>query len=140
MRSTLRGRGSAASKTPAGAEHDGGRAQDLDLDRQLRGEPVTHGRDDHGREAAEVQRNLVLEFAHIAVDDAGADRGVDLGVCFERMGPVPAGERIGRRLTEGVAEQAEAAKTVVGQLSADADRIDRTVITRVFLGPVVGVR
>ena len=60
-------------------EHQGRRAQKLELHRIVLGQFVTHRRNDGGIEAFVVQGHFVLLRRHIAVHDAARDFGEQLG-------------------------------------------------------------
>jgi len=117
-------------------EHQSRIAQRLHLNRIVFGEVVADGGDHARGKTMVVQRNLVLVFAHIAVDDAAADFDEQPGVVKQAV-ELLAHISVSGRLPERVAEKADPTKAPAGQLFVQGHQHHRLVLSAV--AEMVGV-
>ncbi len=95
-----------------------GSPQHHDLHRVLAVEGITHRRNDSRSDAIVVERDFVLVFALIAVDQAARDFGKQLWVAHQAV-PLLANVGVGCGLSKRVAKQRQTAKAIARYVAID---------------------
>ena len=124
-------------KLPPVGEHQAGAAQKFELNRVVLRQLVAQGRDDGRIEPLVIEGHLILVRGHVAIHQAARDFGEQFRHAHQVV-ELQTGINIHRRLPKGVAEKADAAQTVTGQLFVYRHQDHLFVL--IALTPVVGVR